>query len=194
MLKIFNLLICFSLLEYVIGQQTSLIKSIDLLVTPGGSKEIGTLEDGIVVTKLKRDPSGKYVKISLEGYVLADALKDANISLSVGDVQIADQVKYKLLNARINGKKVFLKVQVTNQRFKVFDFTAITLLKVYGDDGNQGELNPFESINTVVYGLEESDAVDVDLVFDFEESPKNIELRCISEMTDGEKVFFRLGF
>ena len=177
------------------GQNTQTTKSVNLTTSPNIESKIGSLNPGTTIKKLKLDPSGKFVKVTFEAYVSVDALKDPTVSLPVGSSQIADDVKYKLISAKQSGNRVNIKVQITNQRAKPFDFMAMTLFKMYASGENVGELNPFEGNNTVSFGLKKGKPVTANMVFDFKKPPKDAELSCMSNIKEGsEKVYFQLGF
>ena len=177
------------------GQNTQTTKSVNLTTSPNIESKIGSLNPGTTIKKLKLDPSGKFVKVTFEAYVSVDALKDPTVSLPVGSTQIADDIKYKLISAKQSGNRVNIKVQITNQRTKPFDFMAMTLFKMYASGENIGELNPFEGNNTVSFGLKKGKPVTANMVFDFKKPPKDAELSCVSTIkAGGEKVYFQLGF
>ncbi len=177
------------------GQNTQTTKSVNLTTSPNIKSKIGSLNPGATIKKLKLDPSGKFVKVTFEAYVSVDALKDPTVSLLVGSSQIADDVKYKLISAKQSGNRVNIKVQITNQRAKPFDFMAMTLFKIYASGENVGELNPFEGNNTVSFGLKKEKPLTANIVFDFKKPPKDAELSCMSTTKEGaEKVYFQLGF
>ena len=177
------------------GQNTQTTKSVNLTTSPNIESKIGSLNPGTTIKKLKLDPSGKFVKVTFEAYVSVDALKDPTVSLPVGSTQIADDVKYKLISAKQSGNRVNIRVQITNQRTKPFDFMAMTLFKMYASGENFGELNPFEGNNTVSFGLKKGKPVTANMVFDFKKPPKDAELSCVSTIkAGGEKVYFQLGF
>ena len=182
-------------LTYVIfGQDTKVTQSADLSSKPNNAAVIGSLQPGVSVKKLKLDPSGKFVKVSIEAFIPVNALENPTVSLPVGSTQIADGVKFKVISAKPNGKQVKVKVQITNTRSKAFDFTALTLMKVTASGDNSGELNPFEGNNTVSFGLKKGKVITSELVFDFKKPPKDVEMICMSKMKNSEKVYFRLGF
>ena len=177
------------------GQNTQTTKSVNLTTSPNIESKIGSLNPGTTIKKLKLDPSGKFVRVTFEAYVSVDALKDPTVSLPVGSSQIANDVKYKLISAKQSGNRVNIKVQITNQRTKPFDFMAMTLFKMYASGENVGELNPFEGNNTVSFGLKKGKPVTANMVFDFKKPPKDAELSCVSTIkAGGEKVYFQLGF
>ena len=177
------------------GQTTQTTKSVNLTISPDTKSKIGSLNPGSTIKKLKLDPSGKFVKVTFEAYVSVDALKDPTVFLPVGSVQIADDIKYKLISAKQSGNLVNIKVQITNQNPKPIDFMAMTLFKMYASGDNIGELNPFEGNNTVSFGLKKSESITANIVFDFKTHPKNVKLSCTSTTKVGaEKVYFQLGF
>jgi hypothetical protein len=177
------------------GQNTKTTKSVNLTASPNNKSKIGSLNSGATIKKLKLDPSGEFVKVTFEAYVSVDALKDPTVSLPVGSSQIVDDVKYKLISAKQSGNLVNIKVQVTNQRAKPFDFMAMTLFKMYASGENIGELNPFEGNNTVSFGLKKGKHLIANMVFDFKTPPKDAELSCVSTTKVGaEKIYFQLGF
>jgi hypothetical protein len=177
------------------GQTTQTTKSVNLTTSPDIKSKIGSLKLGATIKKLKLDPSGKFVKVTIEAYVSVDALKDPTVFLPVGSVQIADDIKYKLISAKQSGNLVNIKVQITNQNPKPFDFMAMTLFKMYASGDNIGELNPFEGNNTVSFGLKKEKPITANIVFNFKARPKNVKLSCTSTTKAGaEKVYFQLGF
>ena len=177
------------------GQNTQTTKSVNLTASPNNKSKIGSLNSGATIKKLELDPSGEFVKVTFEAYVSVDALKDPTVSLPVGSSQIVDDVKYKLISAKQSGNLVNIKVQVTNQRAKPFDFMAMTLFKMYASGENIGELNPFEGNNTVSFGLKKGKHLIANMVFDFKTPPKDAELSCVSTTKVGaEKIYFQLGF
>ncbi|MBT3501511.1 MAG: hypothetical protein HOB40_05035 [Candidatus Marinimicrobia bacterium] len=186
-------LVAIFIVGVVFSQDTKLKSSTSLTSNSNENSYIGKLNSGVQVRKIKLDPTGKYVKISLEAYVPINSLEDATVSLPVGSSQIADGVKYKLLSAIQKGNQVNLKIQVTNTNSKPFDFMALTLLKISASN-NKGEMNPFEGSNTVSFGLKKGKTITSSLVYDFKKPPSNVELKCMSKMKGGEKVFFQLGF
>ncbi len=178
----------------VFGQNTKLKSSSSLSSKANDNSTVGKLNAGTQVRKLKLDPSGKYVKVSIEAYVPVGVLEDATVSLPVGSTQIADGIKYKVISAKQLGKSVRVKVLVTNTNKKPFDFTALTLLKISASGENKGEMNPFEGSNTVSFGIKKGKSITTELVFDFKKPANNVELVCMSKMKGGEKVYFQLGF
>ena len=183
------------LVPIIFGQTTQTTKSVNLTTSPDIKSKIGSLNSGSTIKKLKLDPSGKFVKVTFEAYVSVDALKDPTVFLPVGSIQIADDIKYKLISAKQSGNLVNIKVQITNQNTKPFDFMAMTLFKMYASGDNIGELNPFEGNNTVSFGLKKEKPITANIVFDFKARPKNVKLSCTSTTKVGaEKVYFQLGF
>jgi len=191
----YKLSLLFILLVAVGASQDTKLKSSSSLLSKANEKSaIGKLNAGTQVRKLKLDPTGKFVKVSVEAFVPVDALENATVSLPVGSTQIADGVKYKVVSAEQKGKQVHIKLVVSNTNKKPFDFSALTLLKVSASGDNKGEMNPFEGSNTVSFGIKKGKSITTKLVFDFKKLPNNVELVCMSKMKGGEKVYFQLGF
>ena len=87
------------------GQTTRLKSSTDIFIKANENSLIGSLASGTQITKLKLDKSGKYVKATIEFYIPVNALDDGRVSLPIGTVQIAENVKYKLISAKKMGIK-----------------------------------------------------------------------------------------
>jgi len=121
-------------------------------------------------------------------------LDDGRVSLPIGTVQIAENVKYKLISAKKNGNQVTLNIKITNLGKKSFDFSAMTQIKLIGAGGNKAELNPFEGKNTVLFGVTKNKSINAELVYDFKKLPKEVEMVCSPKMKGGEKIFYQLGF
>ena len=189
-----NQILILLIIGFCFSQDTKLTTSSSLTSKPDDKSSLGKLNAGTKVRKLKLDPSGKYVKVAFEAYVSVTALENATVSLPVGSTQSADGVKYKLISARQKGKKVFVKVQVTNTNSKKFNFTGLSLIKISGSGDNMGEMNPFEGKNTVAFDIKKGKSIVSDLVFDFKKPPNNVELICMSKMKNSEKIYFQLGF
>ncbi|MBT3589874.1 MAG: DUF4352 domain-containing protein [Candidatus Marinimicrobia bacterium] len=176
------------------GQTTRLKSSTDIFIKANENSSIGSLASGTQITKLKLDKSGKYVKATIEFYIPVNALDDGRVSLPIGTVQIAENVKYKLISAKKNGNQVTLNIKITNLGKKSFDFSAMTQIKLIGAGGNKAELNPFEGKNTVLFGVTKNKSINAELVYDFKKLPKEVEMVCSPKMKGGEKIFYQLGF
>ncbi|MBT6470600.1 MAG: DUF4352 domain-containing protein [Candidatus Marinimicrobia bacterium] len=176
------------------GQTTRLKSSTDIFIKANENSLIGSLASGTQITKLKLDKSGKYVKATIEFYIPVNALDDGRVSLPIGTVQIAENVKYKLISAKKNGNQVTLNIKITNLGKKSFDFSAMTQIKLIGAGGNKAELNPFEGKNTVLFGVTKNKSINAELVYDFKKLPKEVEMVCSPKMKGGEKIFYQLGF
>ena len=176
------------------GQTTRLKSSTDIFIKANENSSIGSLASGTQITKLKLDKSGKYVKATIEFYIPVNALDDGRVSLPIGTVQIAENVKYKLISAKKNGNQVTLNIKITNLGKKSFDFSAMTQIKLIGAGGNKAELNRFEGKNTVLFGVTKNKSINAELVYDFKKLPKEVEMVCSPKMKGGEKIFYQLGF
>lgn len=182
------------LVPFCLSQDAKLKSSSNLYLKANNKSSVGKLNEGTKVRKIKLDPTGKFVKVSVEVYVPVTSLDNATVSLPVGSTQIADGIKYKVVSATQKGKQVHVKLTVSNTNKKPFDFTALTLLKISASGENKGEINPFQGSNTVSFGIGKGKSITSTMVFDFKKVPKNVELACMSKMKGGEKVYFQLGF
>ncbi len=196
MLKTFLYTGLFLSLTYLKAQETEVIKKTDIYLEPQAVRKlsIGQLYPGTTVTKLKRDRTGKFIKATVEFYIPLETLEEGRISHPVGVDQIADQAKYRLLQATREGKRVRLQLKVTNiSRDRELDFSAMALLKIRGAYETKGELNPFEGKHQGLAILKPSQSIVAELVYDFKKEPKHVELICTGKM-GGDKVYYSLGF
>ncbi len=99
------------------------------------------------------------------------------------NVDIADKnVKYEILRASKENDKVFVDLNVTNKQSWPFDFAAFTLITVVNENNNMGQIDPYRGKNTVKYGIENGETVEVELVYNFDSSPQWINIMCKSTM------------
>lgn len=187
----FFAMVLFSLL---FPQETILKESTPVYLKPGEDHPAGRIEAGTPVAKVKLDKSKKYIKTTIDVYIPVAAFEDARVALPVGSNQIADDIKYKVFSAKIDGKQVAVKVKITNQRSKSFDFSAMAMMKIAGMSDNRGELNPFKGKYQDMAIIKPKQSITAELYFDFKSPPKNVELICKSKLGTGEEVFYRLGF
>ena len=161
--------------------------------------------DKDIVTKLK--PYFNYpseINNSKE-YVFKLHVKDENSYCSSTDtvkviclpnVDIADDnIKYEIVRAGKNKNKVFVDLNITNQKSWPFDFAALTLITVLNEQDSIGQIDPYKGKNTVKYGIEKDEKVGVELVYDFKMPPKEISILCKSTMRiKADTVFFKQKF
>ena len=112
------------------------------------------------------------------------------------NVDTADKnVKYEILRASKEENKVFVDLNVTNKQSWPFDFAAFTLVTVVNEENNVGQIDPYRGKNTVKYGIENGETVGVELVYNFESPPKQINIMCKSTMAlSADTVFFKQSF
>ena len=112
------------------------------------------------------------------------------------NVDTADKnVKYEILRASKENNKVFVDLNVTNKQSWPFDFAAFTLVTVVNEENNIGQIDPYRGKNTVKYGIENGETVGVELVYNFDAPPKQINIMCKSTMAlKADTVFFRQSF
>ncbi len=180
----------------ILAQETETIKKTDIYSSPNESKKslIGQLYPGAKVTKLKKDKSGKFIKATIEFYIPIESLEEGRVSHPAGVEQIADNAKYKLLNATREGKRVKISLKISNvHSVKELDFSAMALLKVIGKGEKKGELNPFEGKYQDLAIIKPNKSVTAELIYDFKSKPKNVELICTGKM-GGDRVYYNLGF
>ncbi len=182
------------LLGILVGQETKVKSGTEIFSQPYDKVVIGRIEAGTTVRKLELDRSKKYVKATMEFYIPVEALEDSRVAFPVGTEQLADKVKFTLLDARKQGKRVFIKLEITNSNLtNNFDFSATTMVKLIGSGGVRGELNPFEGKYQNLAIIRPLKKIVAELVFDFKTPPRDLELICKSKLT-GEEVYYNLGF
>lgn len=192
-MRIFFLFFFFIL---VYAQETQVIKKTEIYSSPSaaGNSSVGELLPGTKITKLQKDQSGKFVKATMDFYIPIDAIKESRVSFPAGADQTADQAKYRLLSAKLEGKRVRISIMVTNiHATKDLDFSAMALLKMLGKEDNKGELNPFEGKHQDLAIIKPNQTITAELIYDFKTLPQNVELICSGKM-QGDNVNYNLGF
>ena len=80
---------------------------------------------------------------------------------------------------------------ITNKQLWPFDFAAFTLVSVKDEKNKLGQIDPYKGKNTVKYGIENEEKVRVELVYEFDHSPKEINIICKSTMAlNADSVLF----
>ena len=121
--------------------------------------------------------------------------KDTVLVTCKRNVGVASDVKYELIRASNKDNKVFIDLEITNQQNWPLDFAAITLVRVENEIKLQGQIDPYRGKNTVKYGIENEETVSVDLVYNFDNPPKEVNIICKSTMAIGaDSVFFKQDF
>ena len=121
--------------------------------------------------------------------------KDTVLVTCKKNVGIASDVKYELIRASNKDNKVFIDLEITNKQNWPLDFAAITLVRVENEIKLQGQIDPYRGKNTVKYGIENEETVSVDLVYNFNNPPKEVNIICKSTMALGaDSVFFKQAF
>ncbi len=112
------------------------------------------------------------------------------------NVDIADKnVKYEIVRASKEDNRVFVDLNVTNEQLWPFDFAAFTLVTVINENDNVGQIDPYRGKNTVKYGIENGETIGVELVYNFEDPPKKINIMCKSTMAlKADTVLFKQSF
>ena len=112
------------------------------------------------------------------------------------NVDIADKnVKYEIIRASNQDNKVFVDLNVTNKQSWPFDFADFTLVTVVNEKNNVGQNDPYRGKNTVKYGIENGETVGVELVYNFDFPPKQINIMCKATMAlKADTVFFKQSF
>ena len=171
--------------------------------------EWSIIDDGITITDIERVkekpyfifpkglPEDKMFRIQLsikDENAFCEDLDTVSV-ICLRNVGLADSIKFELVNAIQKGDKVFIEMQVTNQRSWPFDFAAFTLIRVTDEKNNFGQFDPYKGKNTVKYGIENGETIKVDLVYSFEIPPINIHLSCKSNMRlRADSVFYSFNF
>ena len=121
--------------------------------------------------------------------------KDTVLVTCKRNVGVASDVKYELIRASNKDNKVFIDLEITNQQNWPLDFAAITLIRVENETKLKGQIDPYRGKNTVKYGIENEETVSVDLVYNFDNPPKEVNIICKSTMAIGaDSVFFKQDF
>ena len=108
------------------------------------------------------------------------------------NVDMADStVKYEIVRADKKDNKVYVDLNITNKQLWPFDFAAFTLVSVKDEKNILGQIDPYKGKNTVKYGIENEEKVKVELVYEFDHSPKKINVICKSTMAiSADSVLF----
>ena len=70
-----------------------------------------------------------------------------------------------------------------------------TLISVKNEDNKLGQIDPYKGRNTVKYGIENEEKVGVELVYNFDSPPKEVNIVCKSTMAlSADTVFFKQSF
>ena len=68
-------------------------------------------------------------------------------------------------------------------------------LSVKNENNHFGQIDPYRGKNTVKYGIENEEKVNVELVYNFDSPPKEVSIVCKSTMAiQGDSVFFKQAF
>ena len=121
---------------------------------------------------------------------------DKVIITCLPNVDMADStVLYEIVRASKEANRVYIDLNVTNKQLWPFDFAAFTLISVKDENNKLGQIDPYKGKNTVKYGIENEESVGVELVYNFESSPKEVNIICKSTMAiNADSVFFRQNF
>ena len=157
--------------------------------------------------KIKKFPKFKYPsKISEPlDFVVLLKIRDAKsfcfssdkvIITCLPNVDMADStVLYEIVRASKEENRVYIDLNVTNKQLWPFDFAAFTLISVKDENSKLGQIDPYKGKNTVKYGIENEESVAVELVYNFESSPKEISVVCKSTMAiSADSVLFKQDF
>ncbi len=108
---------------------------------------------------------------------------------------VDNTVKYEIVRANKLDNKVFIDLNITNKQSWPFDFAAFTLVSVKNENNHFGQIDPYRGKNTVKYGIENEEKVNVELVYNFDSPPKEVSIVCKSTMAiKGDSVFFKQAF
>ena len=157
--------------------------------------------------KVKKSPKFEYpseISETLEFVVLLkihDAKSfcfssDKVIITCLPNVDMADStVLYEIVRASKEENRVYIDLNVTNKQLWPFDFAAFTLISVKDENNKLGQIDPYKGKNTVKYGIENEESVGVELVYNFETSPKEVNIICKSTMAiNADSVLFKQDF
>ena len=121
---------------------------------------------------------------------------DKVIITCLPNVDMADStVLYEIVRASKAENRVYIDLNVTNKQLWPFDFAAFTLISVKDGNNKLGQIDPYKGKNTVKYGIENEESVGVELVYNFESSPEEVNIICKSTMAiNADSVFFKQTF
>ncbi len=117
---------------------------------------------------------------------------DTVIVTCLPNVDMADStVKYEIVRADKKNNKVYVDLNITNKQLWPFDFAAFTLVSVKDEKNKLGQIDPYKGKNTVKYGIENEEKIEVELVYEFDSSPNEINIICKSTMAlNADSVLF----
>jgi len=157
--------------------------------------------------KIKKSPKFEYPSEISEALEFVVLLKihdsksfcyssDKVIITCLPNVDMADStVLYEIVRASKEGNKVYIDLNVTNKQLWPFDFAAFTLISVKDENNKLGQIDPYKGKNTVKYGIENEESIGVELVYNFDSSPKKVNIICKSTMAiNADSVFFKQDF
>ena len=173
------------------AQVTKVSKDADIFVKPGG-EAIGELNEGAKITKLGKDKTGKYIKATIEFYILAESLKESRIAGVIGDTQTTGKASISLLGAKKNAKTITISVKVKNSGKTNLDMSALMLFSVMDSKGNPGNLEIMKSRNSIGI-IKPGRSMNSELIYIFAKDPKDVEIAFQSKL-GGDQVYFMLGF
>ncbi len=180
--------------SFLLAQETEVIKKTPIYLIPGQEKStVGELFPGATVTKLKKDKTGQFIKVTVEFYIPMQSLLEGRVSKKIGERQIADNATFKLTSAEKQGNSVNFKLQVKNNGGQNLDFAPMMLLKLNSKGNIRGELNPFKGSNQGLATIPPNGVITADLHYDFKSAPKKLELVCTAR-PGGDRVYYLLGF
>lgn len=192
-MKTFILVAWVTLWASVSGQITEIIKKVDIIADPSDPKSVlGRIYPGTEIKKIGKDPSGDFIKATLDFYLPLETVKEGRVAKGIGEWQMADDATIQLLNSNKEGNTVKVTVAIVNQGKKDMDMSALLLFKLMDSRGNIGNLEFMESKNSVGI-IKPGKRLDSDLVYRFSKPPENLELSFQSKL-GGDQVFFVLGF
>ena len=175
------------------GQITETITRSNIYGEPGNEETVlGRIDPGTKVMMVGKDPSGKFIRATLEFYIPLDALKEGRIARGIGETQKAGQATIRLVDPSFRGEKVHGIVETTNNADKDFDMSGLLLFRVVDGKGNFGNMEFMESVSSVGI-IKPGNVLRSELVYRFSLPPNNLEMSFQSVMR-GDKVFFSLGF
>ncbi len=142
------------------------------------------------------DPMEFVVTLKVQDYKSFCMAFDTVLVTCLPNVDIADStVKYEIVRADKKNNKVYVDLNITNKQLWPFDFAAFTLITVKDENNRLGQIDPYKGKNTVKYGIENEEKVEVELVYNFDSPPKDINIICKSTMAiSADSVLFKQSF
>ena len=122
-----------------------------------------------------------------------DGISHQMFSYQLDILQFISELSEHMQNSDIEGIKQSSALSEIIDRVK-FENKNISQIKslIENEIKQQGQIDPYRGKNTVKYGIENKETVNVELVYNFDEPPKEISIFCKPTMALAQdEVFFK---